>query len=93
MSDRQDGLGQTPSELSREFGVAPQSLTNWVAQAAIDAGKPLPGKEGLNSAERDELVRLRRENRRLQQERDILAKAAAWFAGKDGKTFTPSSNS
>lgn len=85
-------LGRTPAELAREFAVSAQSITNWIAQAAIDAGQPLPGKDGLNTAERAELTRLRRENRRLQQERDILAKATAWFANSD-KTFTPSSSS
>lgn len=86
-------IGRTPAELSREFGPTAQSIANWIAQDARDRGKPLPGKEGLTSAERDELVRLRRENRRLQQERDILAKATAWFAGKSEKTSTPSMNS
>ena len=57
-------MGRTPSELSREFGCSAQTITNWVAQAAIDAGKPLPGKDGLTSAEREELTRLRRELRR-----------------------------
>lgn len=85
--------GRAPSELSREFGVTAQTIANWVARAAIDKGKPLPGKEGLSSAEREELNRLRRENRRLQMERDILAKATAWFAAKGEKTSTPSSNS
>ena len=66
-------IGRSTSELSREFGCSAQTITNWVAQAAIDAGKPLPGKGGLTSAEREELTRLRRENRRLQMERDILA--------------------
>jgi transposase len=84
--------GRTPAELAREFGCSAQSVTNWIAQAAIDAGKPLPGKDGLSSAERDELARLRRENRRLQMERDILAKATAWFAAKGEKTPTSSSN-
>ena len=65
--------GRTPAQLAREFGCSAQSVTNWIAQAAIEAGKPLPGKDGLSSAERDELARLRRENRRLQMERDILA--------------------
>jgi transposase len=46
----------------------------------------MPGKEGLTTAERDELARLRRENRRLQAERDILAKATAWFATKNGSS-------
>ena len=59
----------------------------------IDKGKPMPGKDGLSSAEREELNRLRRENRRLQTERDILAKATAWFAARGEKISTPSSNS
>jgi transposase len=57
-----------------------------VAQAAIDKGKPLPGKEGLSSVEREELARLRRQVRQLQMERDILAKATAWFAGRNGNS-------
>ena len=85
--------GRTPTELSREFGCSAQTIINWVAQAAIDAGKPLPGKDGLTSAEREELSRLRREVRRLQMERDILAKATAWFAAKGERTSTTSSNS
>ncbi len=85
--------GRTPAQLAREFGPTAQSIANWIAQDGRDRGKPLPGKEGLTSAEREELVRLRRENRRLQQERDILAKATAWFAGKSEKTSTPSTNS
>ena len=82
-----------PTELSREFNVTAQSISTWVAQAAADDGKPVRGKDVLSSAEREELARLRRENRRLQQERDILAKATAWFAGKSGKTSIGSSNS
>jgi transposase len=85
--------GKTPAELSREFGCSAQTISNWVAQAARDRGKPLRGKEGLSSAEREELARLRRENRQLKTERDILAKATAWFAAKGEKTSTPSSNS
>ena len=85
--------GRTPTELSREFGCSAQTVTNWIAQAAIDGGKPLPGKDGLTSAEREELTRLRRENRRLQMERDILAKVTAWFAAKGERTSTTSSNS
>ena len=85
--------GRTPAQLAREFGVTAQTISNWVAQAAIDKGQPLPGKDGLSSAEREELNRLRRENRRLQTERDILAKATAWFAARGEKTSTPSSNS
>ena len=57
-------MGRTPSQLAREFCCSAQTITNWIAQAAIDAGKPLAGKDGLNSAERAELTRLRRENPR-----------------------------
>ena len=74
--------GRTPAELSREFQVTAQTIQNWVGQAARDAGQPLPGKEGLSTAEREELARLRRQVKQLQTERDILAKATAWFAGK-----------
>lgn len=75
--------GRSPDELAREFGCTGQSIRNWVAQAAIDKGKAVPGKEGLTSAEREELARLRRQVRQLQTERDILAKATAWFAGRN----------
>jgi transposase len=85
--------GRTPAELSREFGVAAQSITAWVARSAADRGKPVRGKDVLSTAEREELARLRRQVRQLQQERDILAKATAWFAAKDGKTSTGSTNS
>ena len=69
--------GRSPEELSREFEPSAQSIRNWVDQADRDAGR---GAGGLTGAEREELRRLRRENRRLRQEREILAKAAAWFA-------------
>ena len=85
--------GRSPSELSREFGVTAQSITNWVGQAAIDEGNPLPGKEGLTTAERQELARLRRQLRQVQMERDILAKATAWFASPSDATSTKSSDS
>jgi transposase len=80
--------GRSPTELSRKFNVTAQSITNWVGQAAIDSGK-----EGLTSAEREELVRLRCQLRQVQQERDILAKATAWFAGRSDATSTKSSDS
>ena len=83
---------RAPAELSREFKCSAQTIANWGAQAARDEGRPLPGKEGLSSAEREELARLRRQVRQLQMERDILAKATAWFAAKSDKTFTPSSS-
>ena len=85
--------GRTPAELSREFGVTSQSIAAWVALAAADSGKPIAGKDVLSGAEREELARLRRQVKRLEQERDILAKATAWFAGKNGGTSTPSSGS
>ncbi|MBN9471384.1 MAG: transposase [Bosea sp.] len=69
--------GRTPEELSREFEPTAQSIMNWFRQAERDAGKRT---DGPTSAEREELIRLRRENQRLRQERDILSKAAAWFA-------------
>ncbi len=85
--------GRSPADLSREFGVSAQSTSNWVAQAARDAGRPLPGKEGLSTIEREELVRLRRENRQIKLERDILAKATAWFANNGEKTCITSTRS
>lgn len=85
--------GRTPAELAREFECTAQTITNWVAQANIDVGRAPPGKDALSSAERQELMRLRRQLRQVQMERDILAKATAWFAAKSDKTYTPSSNS
>ena len=69
--------GRTPEQLAREFEPTAQSISTWVKQAERDTGKRA---DGPTSAEREELGRLRRENHRLRQERDILAKAAAWFA-------------
>ena len=73
--------GKTVPQLASELGISPQSLRNWSTQLDVDEGKA----EGLSSAERDELKRLRRENRVLAEERDILKKAAAFFA-KDSET-------
>jgi transposase len=77
---RQDGL--SISRVARDLGCARQSVVNWVEQAEIDIGK----REGLTTEEREELRRLRRENRVLLQEREILKKAAAWFAKETGST-------
>ena len=85
--------GRSPAELSQEFAPPTQTIMNWLAQAARDAGKPLPGKEGLSSAEREELTRLRRELRQVKMERDILAKATAWFARKSDAGSGNASNS
>jgi transposase len=69
--------GRSPEELSREFEPTAQSIRNWVAQTDRDAGR---GDGGLRTDERAELTRLKRENRQLRLEREILSKAAAWFA-------------
>jgi len=82
--------GRTPEELAREFEPTAQSISAWVKQAERDAGKRA---DGPTSAEREELSRLRRENHRLRQERDILAKAAAWFARESKATPTGYSGS
>jgi transposase len=69
--------GRSPEELAKEFEPSGLSIRSWVKQADLDEG----GREdGLTTAEREELNRLRRENRQLREEREILAKAAAWFA-------------
>ena len=85
--------GRTPSQLAREFDVTAQSISSWVAQAAGGSGKPTRGKDVLNTIEREELARLRRENKQLKLKRDILAKATVWFVGKGDKTSIGSSNS
>ena len=82
--------GRSPAELSREFGPSPWTIALWIKQAARDGGK---GDGGLTSAERQELVQLRRENRRLREEREILSKAAAWFATEQPATPKRSSGS
>jgi len=69
--------GRTPESLGKEFEPTAQSIRNWVAQADRDEGRR---GDGLTTGERDELAKLRGENRRLRQEREILKKAAAWFA-------------
>ena len=69
--------GRTPEELGREFEPTAQAIRNWVRQAERDEGRRA---DGLTTSEREELRRLKRENRRLLEEREILAKAAAWFA-------------
>lgn len=86
--------GRTPSELAQEFGCSAQTVVNWVAAAGLQADKPAkPTGGALSAAEREELIRLRRQLRQVQMERDILAKATAWFANKSEKTSMPSSTS
>jgi transposase len=69
--------GRTPRELAQSLGVSEQTLRNWRRQAQVDRHER---DDGLTSDEREELRRLRRENARLKQERDLLKRAAAFFA-------------
>ena len=69
--------GRTPGELAGEFECSAQAVRNWVRQADRDEDRR---EDGLTSAECDELRRLRRENRQLREEREILKEAAAWLA-------------
>lgn len=82
--------GKRPSELAKEFGCHETSILSWVrlARAATPSLANLPPT--LHESERAELLALRRENRQIKLERDILAKATAWFANKGDQTFTPS---
>ncbi len=69
--------GRSPEALAKEFEPTAQAIRNWVKQDDLDQG----GREdGLTTEERTELRRLRRENRQLRMDREILAKTAAWFA-------------
>ena len=69
--------GRSPEELAKEFEPSAQTIRNWLAQSERDEGRR---SDGLTTTERQELSRLRRENRQLKLEREILSKAAAWFA-------------
>jgi transposase len=80
--------GRDPADLAREFEPSAQAIRNWVAGADRQEGrrreKPAAADTALTVAEREELARLRRENKQLRQERDILSRAAAWFARETG---------
>ena len=82
--------GRSPEQLAREYEPTAQSIRNWVAQADRDEGRR---SDGLTTSEREDLRRLRRDNRRLREERDILKKAAAWFAREADSIPPRSSNS
>jgi len=82
--------GRSPDDLAGEFEPTAQSIRNWVRQADRDAGRR---PDGLTTEERAELQRLKRENKTLREEREILKKAAAWFARETGSIPPGSSNS
>ena len=73
--------GRTPAELAARLGVSAQTLRNWRRQDQLDRHER---DDGVTSDERAELARLRRENLRLRQERDLLKRAAAFFATENG---------
>jgi len=82
--------GRSPEELAEEFEPSANSIRNWVKQADLDEGRR---SDGMTTHEREELRRLRRENKRLRLEREILSKAAAWFARETDSIPQRSSNS
>ena len=82
--------GQTPEEVAREYEPSAQAIRNWVKQTELDEGTRT---DGLKTEEREELTRLRRDNARLKEEREILSKAAAWFAQETEKKSKRSSSS
>ena len=82
--------GRSPESLAKEFEPTAQCIRNWLRQADRDAGvRP----DGLTTNERTELQRLRRENATLREEREILKKAAAWFARETGSIPSKGSDS
>ena len=85
--------GRDPSDLAREFEPSSQAIRNWVREADRGGGGLGEGAQVLSAAEKEELTRLRRENRQLRLERDILSKAAAWFARETGAVPPGSSGS
>ena len=82
--------GRSPEDLAKEFEPSAQAIRNWVAQADRDEGRR---SDGLTNAERMELWRLRKENKQLRLEREILSKAAAWFARETKAVPSRGSNS
>lgn len=88
--------GRKPRELAAEFGCHVSTIHDWLKKARnskVVRGAETTSTSVLNAQERQELIELRRKLKQVQMERDILAKATAWFAGKSEKTSTPSTNS
>jgi len=85
--------GRDPADLAREFEPTAQAIRNWVVQADRQEGRREQASPGLGTAEREELARLRRENKQLWVERDILSRAAAWFTRETGAVPSGSSAS
>jgi transposase len=75
--------GRSPESLSKEYEPTPVTIRSWVRQLDLDEGRRA---DGATTNEKEELRRLRRENARLREERDILKKAAAWFAQEAAST-------
>jgi transposase len=82
--------GRSIDQLAREFEPSANAIRQWVKQASLDEGLH---SDGLSTTEREELARLQRENRVLREEREILSKAAAWFATETGSVPSRRSNS
>jgi transposase len=85
--------GRDPDDLAREFEPTAQSIRHWVGVADRRDGRREEKVEVVTPTERDELIRLRRENKQLRQERDFLSRAVAWFARETGAVPSGSSNS
>jgi transposase len=82
--------GRRPSELAKEFGCHETSITTWVRQARAATASLSSLPPTLHESERAELIALRKELRQIKLERDILAKATAWFANSNATASTPS---
>jgi transposase len=81
--------GRSPEELAEQFEPTAQTIRNWLKEAGVSEGR----RPDLTLNEREELKRLRRENKQLQLEREILAKAAAWFARETDARSSQSTDS
>ena len=82
--------GHSPEDLAHEFEPTAVTICSWDKQADLDEGRC---QDGLTTTEREEILHLRRENKQLRLEREILAKAAAWFARETGSIPPESSSS